>query len=391
VTGGKDASAALPVEILRRACHQLHKGFKETRHGLFSHEASITIDPKVLKSTRDNLTTHDPIAAQVAAKLGEPKTKRKPGPDLPIDASKMSLAQWVEFWGNPTRGVLSSLNIEAPYLKSELHSDEVLDDPYAHGQFAAKNWVESFIKNTGREPSWDEAKLSGHFDTRDEGYDHFKATLDEANDANVNSAGEADTKNWELGIDSLFKDAPRPQIAANFRSMPVMFISKGWLAACTSKDLEEKNGAPIIQALALASALARNGEQLKGIVLIEPDETDKNGELKHGGAHAFVFQDNEHGTRIYHVLEALAPKAISETYAWGPKCTGALIWHAASGKFEGKKFLRGDKLDRHIALIAPAAYDYAESSRKFMEEFAKLGLKKCTRKNVEFKSAFGIK
>ncbi len=400
VTGGKDASAALPVEILRRACHQLHKGFKETRHGLFSHEASITIDPKVLKSTRDNLTTHDPIAAQVAAKLGEPKTKRKPGPDLPIDASKMSLAQWVEFWGNPTRGVLSSLNIEAPYLKTELHSDEVLDDPYAHGQFAAKNWVESFIKNTGREPSWDEAKLSGHFDTRDEGHDHFKATLDEANDANVNSAGEADTKKWELGIDSLFKDAPRPQIAANCRSMPVMFISKGWLAACTSKDLEEKNGAPIIQALALASALARNGEQLKGIVLIEPDETDKNGELKHGGAHAFVFQDNEHGTRIYHALEALAKKAISETYAWGPKCTGALIWHAASGKFdhllkteyfEGKKFLRGDKLDRHIALIAPAAYDYAESSRKFMEEFAKLGLKKCTRKNVEFKSAFGIK
>jgi exonuclease V gamma subunit len=400
VTGGKDASAALPVEILRGACHQLHKGFRETRHGLFSHEASITIDPKVLKSTRDNLTTHDPIAAQVAVKLGEPKVKRKPGPDLPIDISKLSLGQWVEFWGNPTRGVLSSLNIEVPYLKTELHSDEVLDDPYAHGHFAAKNWVEAFIKTLGRKPSWDEAKLSGHFDTRDEGREHFKATIEEANDAKDNIAGEADTGNWKLGIESLFKDAPRPQISASFRSMPVVFISKGWLAACTSKDLEEKNGAPIIQALALASAMARNGEQLKGIVLLEPDETDDTGKPKYGGAHAFAFKDKELGSKIYHVLQALAPKAISETYAWGPKSTGALIWHAASGKFdhllkseyiEGKKFMRGDKVDRHVALIAPAAYDYAESSRKFMEEFEKLGLKKCTRKNVEFKSAFGIK
>lgn len=400
VTGGKDASAALPVEILRRACHQLHKGFKETRHGLFSHEASLTIDPKVLKVTQDNLNTHDPIAAQVAAKLGEPKAERKPGPDLPIDTSKLNLAQWVEFWGNPTRGVLSSLNIEVPYLKTELHSDEVLDDPYTHGRYAAKNWIEGFIKVSGREPSWDEAKLSGHFDTRDEGHDHFKATLEEASETADLGAGEADTENWELGIDSLFKDAPRPQIAASSRSIPVVFISKGWLAACTSKGLDEKNGTAIIQALALASAMSRQGEQLKGIVLIEPDEEDKDGNMKHGGAHAVAFLDKEHGTKIYQALQTLAPKAISETYAWGAKSTGALSWHAVSGKYdhilkneyiEGKKFTRGDKEDRYMGLIAPSSYDFIESSHKFMEEFAKLGLKKCTRRNVEFKTAFGTK
>jgi hypothetical protein len=44
-----------------------------------------------------------------------------------------------------------------------------------------------------------------------------------------------------------------------------------------------------------------------------------------------------------------------------------------------------------MGLIAPSSYNFLESSRKFMEEFAKLGLKKCTRKNVEFKSAFGTK
>ena len=180
----------------------------------------------------------------------------------------------------------------------------------------------------------------------------------------------------------------------------MVFTSKGWLAACTSKGLEEKNGAAIIQALALASAMSRQGEQLKGIVLIEPDEMDDTGKQKHGGAHALAFQDNEHGAKIHQALQTLAQRAISETYAWGPKSTGALIWHAVSGKYdhilkneyiEGKKFMRGDKEDRYMGLIAPSSYNFLESSRKFMEEFAKLGLKKCTRKNVEFKSAFGTK
>lgn len=400
VTGGKDASAALPVEILRRACHQLHKGFKETRHGLFSHEASLTIDPKVLKVTQDNLTTHDPVAAEVATKLGEPKVKRKPGPDLPLDTSKLNLAQWVEFWGNPTRGVLSSLNIEVPYLKTELYSDEVLDDPSSHGQYTAKNWVESFIKTSGREPTWDEAKLSGHFDARDEGQEYFRKTLENSNDSVDSGAGEADTEKWSLGIRSLFGDAPRTEVVANSRAMPVVFISKGWLAACTVRGVGDKNGTPIIQALALASAMVQNGEKLNGIVLIEPDDKDDQGVPKHGGAHALAFQSQEHGISIHLALQTIAQRAISETYAWGRNSTGSLIWQAVSGKFdyvlkqetiEGGYMTTGDRTDRHMNLVAPAAYNYLDSSREFLEEFAKLGLKKYTRKNVEFKKAFGLK
>jgi exonuclease V gamma subunit len=399
VTGGKDASAALPVEILRRACHQLHKGFKETRHGLFSHEASLTIDPKVLKSTRDNLTTHDPIAAQVAAKLGEPKVKRKPGPDLPIDTTKLSLAQWVEFWGNPTKGVLSSLNIEVPYLKTELHSDEVLDNPEAHGNYAAKNWIEGFIKNAGREPTWDEAKLSGHFDNRDEGQKHFRTKLAEANDENNDVAGEADTSKWRKGIDELFKDEPKRQVTVNGKAIPVAFLSKGWLAACCSKEVGS-NGKAFIQGLAMASALAQNGELLNGVVLIEPDKKEEGSEIQTAGsAQALFFKGQDHGLKIHKTLQELAKCAISETYVWGAKSTAALAWQAVLGKndylLESKYveggFKPGDRTERNVALVAPSDYNYHDASRKFLDAFAKLGITKVTKNKNDFKSAFGIK
>jgi exodeoxyribonuclease V gamma subunit len=398
VTGGKDASAALPVEILRRACHQLHKGFKETRHGLFSHEASLTIDPKVLKSTRDNLTTHDPIAAQVAAKLGEPKTKRKPGPDLPIDTTKLNLAQWVEFWGNPTKGVLSSLNIEVPYLKTELHSDEVLDNPYTHGLYAAKNWVEGFIKNTGREPTWEEAKLSGHFDTREEGHNHFNDTLKAADKTAEGEAGTADTTKWREGIKELFANEPLDHTSANALSIPVAFMSKGWLAVCCAKKLSG-NGMAFLQGLALASALAHKGMVPKGIIFIEPDKVDAGTkEQTKASAQVLLFDSPKDATESFHKLNELAKKAVADTYVWGRKSTDALAWEGVSKKYgytldeeciEGG-FRAGDRDERNVALVAPAAYNYEDASRAFLDAFATLGIKKVLRASAEFKTAFGL-
>jgi len=398
VTGGKDASAALPVEILRRACHQLHKGFKETRHGLFSHEASLTIDPKVLKSTRDNLTTHDPIAAQVAAKLGEPKVKRKPGPDLPIDTTKLSLAQWVEFWGNPTKGVLSSLNIEVPYLKKELHSDEVLDNPYTHGLYAAKNWIEGFIKNTGREPTWEEAKVSGHFDTREEGHDHFNDTLKVADKTAEGEAGTADTTKWREGIKDLFANEPVDHTSANARSIPVAFMSKGWLAVCCAKKLSG-NGMAFLQGLALASALAHKGVVPKGIIFIEPDKVDAGTkEQTKTSAQVLLFDSPKDATESFHKLNELAKKAVADTYVWGKKSTDALAWEGVSKKYgytldeeciEGG-FMAGDRDERNVSLVAPAAYNYEDASRAFLDAFATLGIKKVLRASVEFKTAFGL-
>jgi exonuclease V gamma subunit len=398
VTGGKDASAALPVEILRRACHQLHKGFKETRHGLFSHEASLTIDPKVLKSTRDNLTTHDPIAAQVAAKLGEPKTKRKPGPDLPIDTTKLNLAQWVEFWGNPTKGVLSSLNIEVPYLKTELHSDEVLDNPYTHGLYAAKNWIEGFIKKTGREPTWEEAKLSGHFDTREEGHDHFKDTLKAADKTAEGEAGTADTTKWREGINDLFANELIDHTSANARSIPVAFMSKGWLAVCCAKKLSG-NGMAFLQGLALASALAHKGMVPKGIIFIEPDKVDAvTKEQTKASAQVLLFDSPKDATESFHKLNELAKKAVADTYVWGRKSTDALAWEGVSKKYgytldeeciEGG-FMAGDRDERNVSLVAPAAYNYDDASRAFLDVFSTLGIKKVLRASVEFKTAFGL-
>lgn len=398
VTGGKDASAALPVEILRRACHQLHKGFKETRHGLFSHEASLTIDPKVLKATQDNQTTHDPIAAQVAAKLGEPKTKRKPGPDLPIDTSKLSLAQWIEFWGNPTKGVLSSLNIEVPYLKTELHSDEVLDNPNTHGRYAAKNWIEGFIKNTGREPTWEEAKVSGHFDTREEGHDHFNDTLEVADKTAEGEAGTADTTKWREGIKDLFANEPVDHTSANARSIPVAFMSKGWLAVCCARKLSG-NGMAFLQGLALASALAHKGMAPKGIIFIEPDKVDAgNKEQTKASAQVLLFDSPKDATESFHKLNELAKKAVADTYVWGKKSTDALAWEGVSKKYgytldeehiEGG-FMAGDRDERNVSLVAPAAYNYEDASRAFLDAFATLGIKKVLRASVEFKTAFGL-
>ena len=379
--GGKDASAALPIEILRRACRQIHTGFKEHRHGLFAHEGSQTTDPASRAVTIDNETTFDPVAAEVAGALADKRKQLKPGPDLGFDPSKLGLEPWIEFWTNPTRGVLGALNVDAPYLKGELPSDEVLDDPTSHGSYAAANWIKNYVQVTGQLPNWDTAKLSGHFDTRDSGKDFFDEKIEDA--PQPEDAGDAENLiEWNEVIQELFEGAPRGPVSLRTKHFKGAFVSKEWLAFCTDDKLSS-NGELFILALAAAAFLARRDKlKIKGLVLLERDgPANEENKRKAGTAQALQFEDP---AQVLNGLQELAQKAVKDNYALGPKATDKLAWNAVSGKFDQVLprdtvmggFKSGDLDNNHVSLVAPENYSLEDASKAFLDSFKELGVKK---------------
>jgi exodeoxyribonuclease V gamma subunit len=95
---GKDAAAALPVELIRMAAARICPDFKVQRHGLHSHEAGKeSSDDHFGKAATLTLDTN---ALDVAAMLAE-KNTTPPIPTLEMDVKGWTFEEWLDFWRNP--------------------------------------------------------------------------------------------------------------------------------------------------------------------------------------------------------------------------------------------------------------------------------------------------
>lgn len=135
---GKKASAALPVEILRRACVKLGPGFAVNYHALADYQAPR--GSKELAKETPIPATHDKHAGKVftALKAGERDSAIEPETGGLI--TELSLQDWAELWTNPLTSALSQLGIRPPRKKTSLDNSEPLE-ANASVIYTANDWV----------------------------------------------------------------------------------------------------------------------------------------------------------------------------------------------------------------------------------------------------------
>lgn len=135
---GKKASAALPVEILRRACVKLGPGFAVNYHALADYQAPR--GSKELAKETPVPATHDKHAGKVftALKAGERDSAIEPETGGLI--TELSLQDWAELWTNPLTSALSQLGIRPPRKKTSLDNSEPLE-ANASVIYTANDWV----------------------------------------------------------------------------------------------------------------------------------------------------------------------------------------------------------------------------------------------------------
>ncbi len=135
---GKKASAALPVEILRRACVKLGPGFTVSYHALADYQAPR--GSKELAKETPVPATHDKHAGDVftALKAGERESAIEPETGGLI--TELSLQDWAELWTNPLTSALSQLGIRPPRKKTNLENSEPLE-ANASVTYTANDWV----------------------------------------------------------------------------------------------------------------------------------------------------------------------------------------------------------------------------------------------------------
>jgi exonuclease V gamma subunit len=135
---GKKASAALPVEILRRACVKLGPGFAVNYHALADYQAPR--GSKELAKETPTPATHDKHAGKVftALKAGERDSAIEPETGGLI--TELSLQDWAELWTNPLTSALSQLGIRPPRKKTSLDNSEPLE-ANASVIYTANDWV----------------------------------------------------------------------------------------------------------------------------------------------------------------------------------------------------------------------------------------------------------
>jgi exodeoxyribonuclease V gamma subunit len=158
---GKIASAAFPVEILRRVAESYTaKEFSYKTHGLMSHQSPSSNGGKPDEETFDS-TTRDIVEAL--------KKDVCPvfAPEPPKKAIDFTLAEWIQFWDSPPRQTLRALGVHIPRDSYIVPVDEPLNTGKSV-EISARKWVEKMVKQKVV-PDLKLSKHSGFFPPSDVG------------------------------------------------------------------------------------------------------------------------------------------------------------------------------------------------------------------------------
>lgn len=143
---GKKASAALPVEILRRVGAKLDARFTVTYHALADYQAPKPT--KDLKDERADAATFDESAGKVHEGLQEKTATPVVVPKVGGDMATMSLQTWAELWTQPVRSSLRALDIRIPRKRRAIDDQEPLEDT-AGVVYAADDWLTRWRNDVG--------------------------------------------------------------------------------------------------------------------------------------------------------------------------------------------------------------------------------------------------
>ena len=244
---GKEASAALPIEMLRLGCEAITKGhnpeFKVRRHGIMSHE-------KGHESENDATVTktYDKAGALVAGTIAKDIQPNEIIALSEKSTQHWTLEQWLSFWMDPIEETFKAYDGKTIWLDDALPENEPLVG--VDGSATAKTkdkWVVRFRERTGNSPSWKTALcLSGQFAQDDE--EMFLKIVKKAEKPEATGAYD-----WikaisnEFSIQADFKEVPKIKC----RQFDTILTQGKWTFACLSESEEIKDVTPFLGLLTL--------------------------------------------------------------------------------------------------------------------------------------------
>lgn len=363
---GKQASASLPVEILRGVAEAHTAGtptpFSYQTHGLLAHQCPLPAGGKPLTATRD------PVARQVALDLQEPSAPVL-APVLPKLAADLTLAEWIRFWESPPRQVLRLLGIHIPWQKSVL---PVVEPVAANGEAtrAAGDWV-ARARSRGITPDWDTAKHSGFFPPSPAGEILLNLLVREEFDGEATVLKRL-TEVLGVSLETLTSDEIKPYKTDHFR----IFVHDDALAVAILDRLDENRH--LYRWLAVLAAVAKErGKPLTRLVVAgirKPSDDQMAKALEGGGlpelkGQAFrLVLPAEHLAPLRTGLVALMDAAADDLKPLMPRT----FFEAVKQRFTstddpvevGDQELRGtdqapgDSSDPRARILIPEEYDF---------------------------------
>lgn len=371
---GKQASAALPVEILRGVAEAHTAGaqpaFAYQTHGLLSHQRPLAAGGRPLLATRDS------VARDIALGLRQDPAPVL-APPLPKRAADLSLAEWIRFWESPPRQVLRLLGIHIPWQKPVLPTVGPValtsDATRAAGDWVAraKRRIPSLTPN---HPTftWDTAKHTGLFPPSPAGELLLEQLVHEE------LAGEAVVLCRLAGVlgvgtDVLTRDEIKPYKTDRFR----IFVHEDTLAVAVLDRLDEsrhlypwlailpavakERGKPLLHVVVAGIRKATDEQMAKALQGGDPPE------LK-GQAFRLVLPAG-HLEPLRAGLVALMDAAASDTKPLMPRTFFEAVKQRFTSADEpvdigdhqlrGGEHAPGDSWDPRARILIPEEYDFA--------------------------------
>ena len=374
---GKEASAALPVELIKQACERIlqleTKGhFQLRRHGIHAHEAAAGTSNEIGQGL-----TFDAQAVAAAKILNEGAPETKPlriTPSRPFES--WAVDEWAAFWDNPAKGLFNSLDLRTAWVKESLQTDEALVAPVLKGQlnaeqreakYAALDWLRDYLSRSPKQadgtptpPTRDDAILSGHFSDQEAG--ELASLLDELE---VPEAAE-----WPEFIQTYFNAPPlrlRDALPSyHSQRFPEPYHFADWLVLTlpTGVEVEDQH---LFPGIAILGLLRKQLPQLRNVAVFGAQERTVD-KVKVMGRGALAVQIADADT-LFERLTELASQATNDDFFLGKKTTGMCakdimsgILFAADGEsyagefFGNLPYTEGDIHDRFGRLLAPARF-----------------------------------
>ena len=375
---GKEASAALPVELIKQACDRIlqqeaKERFRLRRHGIHAHEAAGGTSSEFGQEH-----TFDAQAVAAAKTLNSTAPEAKPlkvTPSRPFDT--WSADEWVGFWEDPAKGMFNYLDLRTVWVKDSLQTDEALVAPRVEGRlsdaeytakYAALDWVRDYLNRSPKQadgtptpPSRDEAILSGHFSAHEDG--ELAVMLKELE--------EQIAEDWPSFMEEKYFSAqPQPlrEILPSYQSQtfPEPYVFKDWLVL-TLPDGVLVDDKHLFPGLAMLGFLGKKLPPLRNVAIFGAKKR-KRGDETYIDRGAMAVQVGDPDT-LFARLTELATQASTDQFYLGKSATAKCAMQIMSADlkpeevetyeeefFGNPPYREGDNHKRFGRLIAPSRY-----------------------------------
>ena len=375
---GKEASAALPVELIKQACDRIlqqeaKERFRLRRHGIHAHEAAAGTSSEF---GQEHTFDAQAVAAAKTLNSNVPETKPlKVTPSRPFET--WSADEWVGFWEDPAKGMFNYLDLRTVWVKDSLQTDEALVAPRVEGRlndaeytakYAALDWVRDYLNRSPKQadgtptpPSRDEAILSGHFSAHEDG--ELGVMLKELE--------EQIAEDWPSFMEeNYFSSQPQPlrEILPSYQSQtfPEPYVFKDWLVL-TLPDGVLVDDKHLFPGLAMLGFLGKKIPQLRNVSIFGAKKR-KRGDETYIDRGAMAVQVGDPDTLFVRLTE-LATQASTDQFYLGKSATAKCAMQIMSADpkteevetyeeefFGNPPYREGDNHKRFGRLIAPSRY-----------------------------------